>query len=233
MYVDWNCDSRDGGENFFIGGFQSLGEAVYVVKLAVRSALPRFHRVSLFDKTIELLGGKEQVQQRYTIEKGRRGEKGKFVREADWTMGHDIVTVAQHLHTGLRRPVLRLFTPEQSKKPIPQLAAQPISPQAKHRVQAPTAATTPTPVPSPPGQQAPAQQRESDPNHHHHQEVYCICRLPDDGSLMVACGSAMCPIEWYHGRCVNVEKPDVVDKQWYCELCVREQQNNKKKCKLG
>ena len=45
--------------------------------------------------------------------------------------------------------------------------------------------------------------------------------------FMVACGNRQCPIEWYHGRCVDVEHADVIDEQWYCEMCLRQQQNNK------
>ena len=47
-------------------------------------------------------------------------------------------------------------------------------------------------------------------------ELFCICRKPDDHTLMIACDG---PCEgWFHGRCVDMaaEKTKLISK-WYCE----------------
>ncbi|KAM0802162.1 hypothetical protein BDR22DRAFT_961827 [Usnea florida] len=48
-------------------------------------------------------------------------------------------------------------------------------------------------------------------------ELFCICRKPDDHTLMIACDGP-CE-EWFHGRCVDMgaEKTKLISK-WYCEL---------------
>jgi hypothetical protein len=38
------------------------------------------------------------------------------------------------------------------------------------------------------------------------QEIWCTCRLPDDGSLMISCDNDDCLIQWYHGHCVNMDQ---------------------------
>ena len=48
-------------------------------------------------------------------------------------------------------------------------------------------------------------------------ELFCICRKPDDHTLMIACDG---PCEgWFHGRCVDMaaEKTKLISK-WYCKL---------------
>lgn len=48
-------------------------------------------------------------------------------------------------------------------------------------------------------------------------ELFCICRKPDDHTLMIACDG---PCDgWFHGRCVDMpaEKTKLISK-WYCEL---------------
>ena len=50
-------------------------------------------------------------------------------------------------------------------------------------------------------------------------ELFCICRKPDDHTLMIACDG---PCDgWFHGRCVDMgaEKTKLISK-WYCELPV-------------
>ena len=47
-------------------------------------------------------------------------------------------------------------------------------------------------------------------------ELFCICRKPDDHTLMIACDG---PCDgWFHGRCVDMpaEKTKLISK-WYCE----------------
>ena len=48
-------------------------------------------------------------------------------------------------------------------------------------------------------------------------ERFCICRLPDDGSLMVQCDDCL---EWFHGSCVGVDKKKAQSiKHYYCPNC--------------
>ena len=46
-------------------------------------------------------------------------------------------------------------------------------------------------------------------------DVYCICRLPDDGSLMVCCDTCK---EWFHQSCC----PNKVIRKhkWHCTKCL-------------
>ena len=48
--------------------------------------------------------------------------------------------------------------------------------------------------------------------------VFCVCRLPDDGRLMVQCSRCK---EWYHNNCVKL--PETIIKNdnvpWFCESC--------------
>lgn len=48
--------------------------------------------------------------------------------------------------------------------------------------------------------------------------VFCICRLPDDGSTMIQCTQCH---EWYHQACVNVAAKffDNGHLSWYCFKC--------------
>lgn len=219
MYVELNCHVKDRVEQFLVCGFQSLAVAVHAMKLAAKSALPLHHGVSLFHKTMELLGDKGQVQQRYTVEKGVRNEKGSFVKAVDWDMEQTIIAASEHVNTASRKSVLRLPTDDELEKPTPQLAQLFLS-QAKYQVQAPAMATTPTPTSTP--ALRPTRQRAQAQQADIQEEVYCVCRLPDDGNFIVACGNDRCPIKWYHGQCVKMEESYVTDGQWYCGLCTRE-----------
>ncbi|KAK1913563.1 hypothetical protein P3342_005500 [Pyrenophora teres f. teres] len=138
MYTNFNCDTKDGVDHVYIGGFQSLGEAVSSMKQAAKFALPHHHGANMFDKEIELLGEKGQVQQRYTIDRGTRDEDGDFVKEAGWDTKQAFDTSAAHGKSGSRKPGLRLPTPKELEDPIQQ-PPQLVLPQAKHHVQAPDA----------------------------------------------------------------------------------------------
>lgn len=48
--------------------------------------------------------------------------------------------------------------------------------------------------------------------------IYCICRLPDDGSEMIQC--SQCD-EWYHTSCIKVDKMFIDDSElvWNCDKC--------------
>lgn len=48
--------------------------------------------------------------------------------------------------------------------------------------------------------------------------LYCICRGPDIGTLMVMCENAACQIQWYHVSCLkgNIN----FEQRWICPFCV-------------
>ena len=49
-------------------------------------------------------------------------------------------------------------------------------------------------------------------------EVYCFCRRPDDGRLMVQCNQCD---GWFHGECVGVTTQEVADlDQYICSSCM-------------
>ncbi|KAI5962004.1 SPP1 [Candida theae] len=49
------------------------------------------------------------------------------------------------------------------------------------------------------------------------EELYCVCREPDEGELMVACDGCE---EWFHARCMNIrpELSNLISK-FYCKFC--------------
>ena len=52
-----------------------------------------------------------------------------------------------------------------------------------------------------------------------YEPVYCICRRPDRGDLMVQCDT--CTV-WYHGTCVGVTATEAVQmKAYICPPCCR------------
>lgn len=54
------------------------------------------------------------------------------------------------------------------------------------------------------------------------QELYCLCREPDDGSFMIACDKCD---EWYHGGCIGVLESDRLEKsKYFCQSCQLTQQ---------
>ena len=83
MYIGLHCDTRDRTEHFFVGGFKSLGEASYAMKQSAATYLQGHSEAKLYEKSIEVVNKKGQLQQRFTIEKGRQNENGSFVKEAD------------------------------------------------------------------------------------------------------------------------------------------------------
>ena len=46
--------------------------------------------------------------------------------------------------------------------------------------------------------------------------VYCYCRLPDDGSRMVKCDKCG---KWYHLKCIGSNMTYVIRRKWYCKYC--------------
>ena len=97
---------------------------------------------------------------------------------------------------------------------------------AQHMGTPTTSRTSQTPVPKnrKQGSETPARsssilngEEEDDDDATDDGELFCICRKPDDHTLMIACDG---PCEgWFHGRCVDMpaEKTKLISK-WYCEL---------------
>ncbi|XP_054163015.1 LOW QUALITY PROTEIN: transcription initiation factor TFIID subunit 3-like [Oppia nitens] len=47
------------------------------------------------------------------------------------------------------------------------------------------------------------------------------CKLPDDGSPMIGCDTCD---DWYHYACVGIKVAPEKDESWFCEKCVKKQQ---------
>ena len=51
------------------------------------------------------------------------------------------------------------------------------------------------------------------------ENIYCLCRMPDDKQPMIQCGSCM---RWHHLQCVALDEKgsyDDVEFKWMCSLC--------------
>ncbi|KAI8048566.1 hypothetical protein BDF22DRAFT_266986 [Syncephalis plumigaleata] len=49
-------------------------------------------------------------------------------------------------------------------------------------------------------------------------KVYCLCRKPDDGTVMINCDGCS---EWYHAKCVGLTKSKVAKiSTYYCPVCI-------------
>lgn len=46
-------------------------------------------------------------------------------------------------------------------------------------------------------------------------DIYCYCRMPDDGNVMVCCDQCN---EWYHHKCAKGTE-NLSDVSWYCSKC--------------
>nr|XP_054764688.1 uncharacterized protein LOC129271338 [Lytechinus pictus] len=50
-------------------------------------------------------------------------------------------------------------------------------------------------------------------------KLYCFCRKPDDGSLMICCDECN---EWYHGACVGITETEGLENvKWFCPPCTK------------
>ncbi|KAK6463169.1 hypothetical protein DFJ63DRAFT_312491 [Scheffersomyces coipomensis] len=66
------------------------------------------------------------------------------------------------------------------------------------------------------------------------EELFCICRKPDRGELMVQCDGCE---EWYHFKCMKLkqENSDLIAK-FYCKFCKWQDKGNtlwKRKCRVS
>lgn len=66
------------------------------------------------------------------------------------------------------------------------------------------------------------------------EELFCICRQPDLGEIMVACDGCE---EWFHMRCAALDtRLAPLIAQFYCEFCLWQNKGStlwKRKCRLG
>lgn len=49
-------------------------------------------------------------------------------------------------------------------------------------------------------------------------ELWCICRLPDDGSEMIFCENSNCLVQWFHVKCMKMST--IPENSWYCPNCI-------------
>ncbi|KAF1836018.1 hypothetical protein BDW02DRAFT_259637 [Decorospora gaudefroyi] len=220
LYVDLNCDSKDRAEHFFIGGFRSLAEADHAMQQSASAFRRQNSGVHISETCVEILGAKGQVLQRYSIEKGRRDEKGRFIKEEDWRRSEEDIRYSVKPVTNILRlpdplsPTATLLAPEQIT-----------SPKFPAQVQAPPKSSRTRRQPKPAQAAAEVEKKNTvgeatvslpahphtKPSHPIDPTPYCTCGLPDDGSFMIGCDNIeRCPIEWFHGRCVGVEEPPEV-----------------------
>ena len=47
-------------------------------------------------------------------------------------------------------------------------------------------------------------------------QVYCYCRLPDNGEVMTCCDGCD---EWFHNQCINSTTELTMQDSWYCHNC--------------
>ena len=47
-------------------------------------------------------------------------------------------------------------------------------------------------------------------------EVFCYCRLPDDGREMACCDKCE---EWYHMDCLKINNIISKNEEWFCNFC--------------
>jgi hypothetical protein len=280
MYVDLYCD-KDRAQNFFVSGFESLGEATFSMKQSAGAAITGQHNgkgAKLFETRLDLVDGKGKALQRYNVKKGSLNEHGAFVRDEEWDMDWQAGRDGVQSVVDRKPSVLNMDTHMAANPPpLPQTAQQiepfetPAKPQAKparntrRKPEQPApeaapsveaAAEAPPPAKStrrqsklaapstadaeededededePAPGDKPKPKAKSGAKKQEKQEIWCTCRLPDDGSFMIGCENDDCPIQWYHGRCVNIHQalPDGTD--WYCALCMTGRENMKGKGK--
>lgn len=114
-------------------------------------------------------------------------------------------------------------TPVTTPKTKPTSTAPPTYTPIKKRRQSPKKKNPrSTPAKKQPKPQLPAPEDDQDdappsysPNVQ--SKLWCSCRQPDDGELMIACDAPGCRVEWYHAKCVGVVVPPA--NEWICPGC--------------
>ncbi|KAL6710673.1 hypothetical protein ACN47E_007730 [Coniothyrium glycines] len=101
----------------------------------------------------------------------------------------------------LKRPILPLPLPLPPTESL--LVDEPAKKDAVQTISQPVSSSSP---------------QDQDPLRTTDAELWCTCRGPDDGTLMLFCEDPACPVQWYHGRCLGIQSPPKADK-WYCGTC--------------
>jgi hypothetical protein len=211
LYLDMNCNSDKEAKEVFLGGYSCVGEANSAMKTTARAYLREHSGVRLFERSLELVGGDGQVRQRYVIKDGR-WEDGGFVKEEEW------IKKEVQIREGLSLPPSPTSICRAKGKfsimPLDAQTPEPDVTQDEARV-----------TPQPDLRSCPGQPQIADPNPEveapaQDAKVWCTCRRPDDGTLMLCCENDNCNIQWYHGRCVGVKKEPADDVEWFCPACV-------------
>ena len=53
---------------------------------------------------------------------------------------------------------------------------------------------------------------------HQNQRTFCYCHGPDTG-LMIGCDNKDCRIQWFHTKCLDINKLSIPKGDWYCPDC--------------
>jgi hypothetical protein len=232
MYVDINHSpefSSAKEQNFFLGGFTSLGEAKHAMKISCAAYLEQYPSMRIMERCIELVDEKGGVRLRYRIVNGRYVQ-GRFLREEDWVekeMGG--LARGEEVEWEVKKSdIKRLPTPTPTPTPAPEeptpAPEEPTHPPALGDPTPALATPAPeepeyvTPVPEEPTP-APKEEPTNDPEPEPELETedWCTCHTPDDGTLMICCDHESCPIQWYHGRCIGLTRSP--RGKWLCATC--------------
>ncbi|KAF2689365.1 hypothetical protein K458DRAFT_384017 [Lentithecium fluviatile CBS 122367] len=233
--------------SYLISSSDSPGEIESYAKVTATALLKQLNKnnmrlaatCTIHDKGIYILKGKRVVI-RYKIVEGRT-VNGMFVNEADWAAGRrkpELVAWAADAPDRMPRMVkltavnagANTIADKTKSTPKPKAVLK-ATPKAKRKTPkraggAVTKSKTPArknkaKVLAAPAQPTLAPGKVNPPN------VYCVCRMPDDGRELMACetGDDDCPYNgWFHLACENMT--EVPEGEWWCPLCRQSQYTN-------
>ncbi|KAF1945162.1 hypothetical protein EJ02DRAFT_329342, partial [Clathrospora elynae] len=207
LYVEIYPNDEYNKEEFFAGGYKSLGEASHAMKMSATAFLNGHSGAQMMDRCIELVDERGKVGQRYIIRDGR-WRAGGFVKEEDW-----VGRVARP------RPGVHGATPPLSSPSNGQddLQDSPLGSESAALLQKDAQSELDAASPELHGtRSSTGMSRAQTPNGI---PLWCSCRLPDDGSLMIECENFNCAIAWFHGRCVGIRVAPAEDGVWFCPAC--------------
>jgi hypothetical protein len=227
MYVDINHSpefSSAKEQNFFLGGFTSVGEAKHAMKISCAAYLEQYPSMRIMERCVELVDEKGSVRLRYRIVNGRYVQ-GRFVREEEWVekeMGG--LARGEEVEWEMKKSdIKRLPTPTPtptSMREEPTAVVATPAPEELPPAPTPKKLAPVTPVPEEPTsapKEEPKVEEEPEPEPELETENWCICHTPDDGTLMICCDNESCPIQWYHGRCIGLTRSP--RGKWLCATC--------------
>lgn len=207
----------------FQSGFTNLGSANNHMKLLAKEHVNKFQPSKMSTNEMEFVDSDGSVALRYFIAEGRWIEKC-YVQDnlelpqhllapgnheqsesVEHAQDHPQAHIIAPLDVLLAKVTAHLSQPLQGESQLPVEAPPTMlpAPVASPTVETASTATATSPSPTKP---------TTEP-------LYCRCRRPDDGSLMIGCKNDGCPVGWYHTHCVNItEAPEDKDK-WWCPVC--------------